>query len=85
MNNFAERFANGSGFIEPFTYLPFVAGPRVCMGKHLAMMSMKLAIVATLKNYDMRPVPGQEKDKEWDLRFTIAGPTKGHIVNFQRV
>ena len=32
-----ERWENGSKDITPFTYLPFVAGPRVCMGKHLAI------------------------------------------------
>jgi len=79
-----ERFESGSKDITPFTYLPFIAGPRVCMGKHLAMLSMKMSIVYSLKNYDMAPVPGEEKEMDFDYRFTIVRPTKGHNVLFTR-
>ena len=81
----SERFATGTQKITPFTYLPFVAGPRVCMGKHLAMLSMKLSILYTLKNYDLRPPVGEEKDMEWDNRFTIVKPTKGHNAIFEPI
>ena len=77
-----ERFAQGSLNITPFTYLPFVAGPRVCMGKHLAMISMKLAIVETFKRFKLAPVPGEEKEMEWDNRFTIVKPIKGNNLIF---
>lgn len=50
------------------------------MGKHMAMMTMKMSIVHTLRDYDMRPVPGTEKEMDWDYRFTIVRPTKGHKV-----
>ena len=79
-----ERWANGSKDITPFTYLPFVAGPRVCMGKHLAMLSMKLALVYTFKEHDMRPIPGEENVMDWDYRFTIVRPTKGYHVIFDK-
>jgi len=82
---YPERFETGSKNITPFTYLPFIAGPRVCMGKHLAMLSMKLSIVYSLKNHDMRPSPGEEKEMDWDYRFTIVRPTKGHNAVFTPV
>ena len=55
------------------------------MGKHLAMMSMKMAMIHTLRNYDIRAEPGTEKDMDWDYRFTIVKPTKGQRVIFERV
>lgn len=79
-----ERWETGSKGITPFTYLPFVAGPRVCMGKHLAMLSMKLALAYTFKNYDMKPVPGEEKDMDWDYRFTIVRPSAGYNAVFTK-
>ena len=79
-----ERWESGSKEITPFTYLPFVAGPRVCMGKHLAMMTMKMSIIHTLRDHDMRPVPGTEKEMDWDYRFTIVKPIKGHKVIISR-
>ena len=48
-------------------------------------MSMKLAMIHTLKNYNIRPVPGTEKEMDWDYRFTIVKPTKGHKVIFEPV
>merc|ERR1712224_420812 len=80
-----ERWESGSKGVTPFTYLPFVAGPRVCMGKHLAMMTMKMSIIHTLRDHDMRPVSGTEKEMDWDHRFTIVKPTKGHKVIISRV
>jgi len=78
-----ERWESGSKDIVPFTYLPFVAGPRVCMGKHMAMLTMKLSIYYTLKNHNIRPPAGQEKEMAWDYRFTIVRPNKGFHTVFE--
>ena len=37
----------------PFTYMPFLVGPRGCLGKHFAMMIMKLVLATLLKNFDL--------------------------------
>lgn len=53
------------------------------MGKHLAMLTMKLSIYYTLKNHNIHPPAGQEKDMAWDYRFTIVRPNVGFHAIFE--
>ncbi|ORZ04883.1 cytochrome P450, partial [Lobosporangium transversale] len=45
--------------VEAFTYYPFSAGSRICIGKNLAMMEMRLVLAALVRTYDMELVPNQ--------------------------
>ncbi len=40
---------------EPMTYLPFGAGPRVCLAAGFAMMEMKIILCKILEQYRIRP------------------------------
>lgn len=50
-----ERFSPGrSDNIQPFTYIPFGAGPRACIGAALASMEMVLIVATVLQRYRVR-------------------------------
>ena len=56
---------------EPYTYLPFLAGPRGCLGKHFAMLTMKLALVTLLQKFDFQPRFNEKKKPEFDQGLAV--------------
>jgi cytochrome P450 len=43
----------------PFTYLPFGAGPRGCIGGNYAMLQILMILSVLLRKYDLHLAPGQ--------------------------
>nr|XP_009934832.1 PREDICTED: cytochrome P450 3A29-like [Opisthocomus hoazin] len=58
-----ERFSKDSREpIDPYTFLPFGAGPRNCIGMRFALLVVKVAVVVLLQNFSFRtckdtPIP----------------------------
>nr|AHZ12895.1 cytochrome P450 monooxygenase [Panonychus citri] len=48
-----ERFINESP--KPFTFLPFGAGPRICIGMRFALINAKLSLATLVQNYKILP------------------------------
>jgi len=53
----------------PYEYLPFGAGPRMCIGTTFALMEIKLALAIILQRFRLALAPGQRVDPE--LRLTL--------------
>ncbi|KFQ74500.1 Cytochrome P450 3A29, partial [Phaethon lepturus] len=58
-----ERFSKDSReSVDPYTFLPFGAGPRNCIGMRFALLVTKVALVVLLQNFSFRtckdtPIP----------------------------
>ncbi len=74
-----ERFSPERSAGRPrFAYMPFGAGPRICIGASLAMTEACLILAAIAQRYRLRLVPGQEI--ELRHRITLRPKTPIRMV-----
>ena len=63
--------------IEPYTFLPFIEGPRNCLGQHLALLESKMVISMLSQRYDLRLSDGDAanaNDEGYDPRHRYIVP-----------
>uniref|UniRef100_A0ACD5T9B9 Uncharacterized protein n=1 Tax=Avena sativa TaxID=4498 RepID=A0ACD5T9B9_AVESA len=72
-----ERWLRGGRFVpgSPYRYPVFQGGVRVCIGKELAIMEMKAAIVAVVQGFDVETVGRSSQRPKFapGLTATFAG------------
>jgi cytochrome P450 len=85
-----DRFVDGE--IVPYTFLPFIAGPRNCLGQHLALLESKMVISLLAQRYIFSlgegatlEVDDWENDKDPRHRFMVPVVPKEELkVTVQR-
>ncbi|XP_052832925.1 cytochrome P450 3A19 isoform X2 [Octopus bimaculoides] len=79
-----ERFSEEAKSQQvPFTYLPFGAGPRMCLGMRLAKMEFKIAAVQIIRNFKILPTEKTENPLVFSDHFLLAAKN-GVWLKFER-
>jgi cytochrome P450 len=77
-----ERFSKGNEKLHtPFSYLPFGAGPRGCIGGNYAMLQILMILGGLLREYDFDLTPGQMIEAR---PMIILRPKHGIRVSFNK-
>jgi cytochrome P450 len=56
-----ERFLSGGGV--GYRWLPFITGPRSCVGQHFSLLEAKIVVALLGQRYDFKPLPGNSDDR----------------------
>jgi cytochrome P450 len=78
-----DRFINGMASIKPYTFLPFVDGPRHCLGQYLSLLESKVVISLLLHHYSFDVVDPKEAGKTHPFMVPII-PNTGHVMKVTR-
>ncbi|KAG0304428.1 hypothetical protein BGZ98_005520 [Dissophora globulifera] len=68
--------------VQDFTFYPFSAGTRNCVGKNFAMMEMRLILATLVLTYEMERVPWQRTD--YVQFITTALATESYVIKMRR-
>ncbi|GAB2269697.1 hypothetical protein Dimus_004619 [Dionaea muscipula] len=65
--------------VSPYVFPVFQAGPRVCLGKEMALMQMKYVVTSILKRFEFEPVSLQHSVFVPHLTAQMAGGFKVRV------
>ena len=60
---------------SPYAYFPFAAGPRMCVGAGLALMTLKITLLAILQRHHLTVLPGAAINGK--VTSTMLNPISG--------
>jgi cytochrome P450 len=72
----------GLNGIDPWAFLPFINGPRNCLGQHFSLLESRVIVAMLMQRYVFTPAKGQTGEcHAYKIPIT---PVDGMWVNIQR-
>lgn len=69
-----ERFMPGNASkVRQFSYIPFGAGPRICLGKHFGLTETVLLLAMFVRGFEMTVKPGHEVEPLGKMTLRPSG------------
>ena len=66
-----SRFMEPNTRPAPFTFIPFIDGPRNCLGQYLALLESKMVVSLISQRYSLRMKKEQNDDDDPRHRFMV--------------
>jgi cytochrome P450 len=55
-------------------FFPFGMGPRTCVGRHFALLEIKLILIRMLQQWRLEPVPGRRTEGDFQITLGMKHP-----------
>jgi len=77
-----QRFLPGNieNNLNSFIHLPFVEGPRVCLGKYLALLEVKCFLYHVLPKFVIKKSPKAPVPMVFEKSVKMLKPTDGYVI-----
>lgn len=70
---------------NPYTFLPFGEGPRVCIGLRFGMMQARIGLAILLNDFQLEPCPKSDIPLKLNKEAFLLTPSSGLWLNIKKL